>query len=197
MQASHILFKTNPEEIKKSIVESDKDAKLSQIDIDKKVSEEVNRIEELAKEVRQKAANNPKNFAQLAREYSQDPGSAQNGGDLGYIVREQVVKEFGDAAFAQKVGTVSQLVKSQFGTHIIYVKDKAAKGVQPYSAMKADIKAFLEKREKYEAVNELVQGLKSKATIEFVDKTLDPAELDKKAREALEKEVQAKMPKQK
>ena len=46
-------------------------------------------------------------------------------------------------AFSQKVGTISPLVKSQFGTHIIYVKDKSAKQTQTYASVKADIKEFL------------------------------------------------------
>lgn len=183
--ASHILFDTNIETIKRAVATADKDAKLSQEEIDKKAKEDLEKIEALANEVRQKAVNNPKNFAQLAKEYSQDPGSAQQGGDLGYITREQVVKEFGDMAFSQKVGTISPLVKSQFGTHIIYVKDKSAKQTQSYASVKADIKEFLTKRAKYEAFNNLVKGLKDKATIEFVDTSLDPKNIEKKIQESL------------
>lgn len=185
VQASHILFETNIEAIKKSIADADKNASLTTEAIEAKAKEQLNKNLALAEEVRQKAIKNPKNFAQLAKEYSQDKGSAQNGGDLGFITREQVVKEFGDAAFSQKVGTISPLVKSQFGTHIIYVKDKAAKETQSFSKVKADIKQFLERRQKIDTARDLITGLKNSATIEYVDKNLDPANIQKQLEKAL------------
>ncbi|RME73865.1 MAG: parvulin peptidyl-prolyl isomerase, partial [Planctomycetota bacterium] len=58
-------------------------------------------------------------FAALAREYSDDPSAAQNGGDLGAFSRSQMVPEFAEAAFRLKVGEISEPVKSPFGYHII------------------------------------------------------------------------------
>ncbi|MBE7707813.1 MAG: hypothetical protein E7Z88_03785 [Cyanobacteria bacterium SIG27] len=197
VQASHILFETNIEAIKKSIADADKNANLTTEAIEKKAKEQLDKNLALAQEVQKKASKNPKNFAQLAKEYSQDKGSAQNGGDLGFITREQVVKEFGDAAFSQKVGTVSPLVKSQFGTHIIYVRDKAAKETQSFSKVKADIKQFLEKRQKIDTTRELIVGLKNKATIEFVDKSLDPANIQKQLEKAMPGPKQQKQEKKK
>lgn len=190
VKASHILIDTNEEPIKKAIVDADKEGKLSQSEIDKKVKEEVAKAQALAEEVRQKALKNPKNFAQLAKEYSQDKGSAQNGGDLGYIIKEQVVPEFGEMAFSQKVGTVSPLVKSQFGTHIIYVTDKAAAGVQPFGEVKADLKTYLERQQKYETIQKLIEGLKASAKIEYIDSSLNPANLEKEIEKALPKQLE-------
>lgn len=62
-------------------------------------------------------------FATLAKSYSQDPGSASQGGDLGYFARSQMIKEFADAAFSMKPGEISDLVRTQFGFHIIKVED--------------------------------------------------------------------------
>src|SRR5919204_6583226 len=59
------------------------------------------------------------NFAELARKYSQDPGSAQRGGDLGVFPKGMMVKEFQDALTALKPGEISSVVKTQFGYHII------------------------------------------------------------------------------
>ena len=63
------------------------------------------------------------NFAALAKEYSQDPGSAPQGGDLGFFGRGTMVPAFEDVAFGLKVGEVSDLVQSQFGFHIIRVEE--------------------------------------------------------------------------
>lgn len=63
-------------------------------------------------------------FANLAKIHSQDPGSAQNGGDVGYFGKGAMTKPFEEAAFAAKVGEIVGPVKSQFGLHIIKVVDK-------------------------------------------------------------------------
>lgn len=190
VEAAHILIDANPDNIKRYITDSDKEAKLSSAEIDKKVQEEVARKEKLAVEVQQKAAKNPKDFAKLAQQYSDDSASAKQGGDLGYITKEAVVKEFSDAAFKQKVGTVSPLVKSQFGYHIILVKDKAAAGVQPLSKIKADLGAYLTQQKKGEAMQKLITGLKDNSKIEFVDESLNPENIKKELDEAIKKQMQ-------
>lgn len=73
------------------------------------------KAEEILKDV-QKA---PAKFAELAKQYSQDPGSASKGGDLGFFGRGMMVKAFEDTVFKQKEGDISGLVQSEFGYHII------------------------------------------------------------------------------
>jgi len=73
------------------------------------------KIEQLLGEARK----NPDRFAALAKEHSQDPGSAPQGGDLGYFGRGAMVKPFEDAAFGLKAGEISPVVESDFGYHII------------------------------------------------------------------------------
>jgi len=82
-------------------------------------------------------------FATLARQNSEDPGSAAAGGDLGFFGRNRMVKEFEDAAFSLSVGAVSDVVKSPFGYHIIKVTEARPAGVQPLDEVKAEIRRSL------------------------------------------------------
>ncbi|MGM0876268.1 MAG: peptidylprolyl isomerase [Bacillota bacterium] len=91
--------------------------------------------EATAKEVKKKLAAGEK-FEDLAAEYSTDPGSGQNGGDLGWFGEGAMVKEFQDAAFKLKEGEVSEPVKSEFGYHII----KVTETVKPFEEMKESLK---------------------------------------------------------
>jgi parvulin-like peptidyl-prolyl isomerase len=74
-------------------------------------------------------------FQILATKYSQDPGSARKGGDLGYFGKGQMVKEFDDAAFGANVGDIVGPVESKFGFHIIKVEDKKSEDIK-YSEIK-------------------------------------------------------------
>lgn len=83
-------------------------------------------IKAQAEKVLAMAKANPSQFAALAKKYSQDSGSAQNGGDLGYFGQGVMVKPFNDVAFKLKPNQISDLVETQFGYHII--KSNAIKG---------------------------------------------------------------------
>lgn len=78
---------------------------------------------EKAQSLLEQIKKQPKQFAALARQHSQDPGSAPQGGDLDYFARGAMVKPFEDAAFALSVGGISDLVESEFGFHIIQLTD--------------------------------------------------------------------------
>jgi parvulin-like peptidyl-prolyl isomerase len=85
-----------------------------------------NRTEEQAKKLIDDIAKNATvdNFAELAKKYSDDPGSAANGGELGWFGKGQMVPEFENASFSTPVGNISKPVRTQFGYHIILVEGK-------------------------------------------------------------------------
>ena len=83
-------------------------------------------------------------FAEMARKYSQDPGSARNGGELPWIQPGQTLKEFEDAAYALQPGEMSGVVQSPVGFHIILMKDR--KQLEPFDSLKANILRFIEAR---------------------------------------------------
>lgn len=101
--------------------------------------EQVDEVKQLAESVREKAIKNPKNFDDLAKEFSKDTESAKNGGDLGFFSRGMMVKEFDEVVFDMKVGDVSPLVKTQFGFHIINLTDIKGEEVT-FESVKAQIK---------------------------------------------------------
>jgi peptidyl-prolyl cis-trans isomerase SurA len=92
---------------------------------------------EKAKQVLQRIKNG-EDFAAVATEVSQDPGSAQKGGDLGYFDRRRMVQPFDSVAFLLKVGEVSDLVRTPFGWHVIKVTD--IKGYEPFEKQKETLK---------------------------------------------------------
>ena len=95
-----------------------------------------------AEQVLAEVKKSPAKFAELAKKYSQDPGSAEKGGDLGSFGRGAMVKPFEEAVFSMKPGDVSNLVQSDFGYHIIKLIDVAGQG-QDFETLKPQIRAEL------------------------------------------------------
>jgi peptidyl-prolyl cis-trans isomerase D len=80
------------------------------------------------------------NFEELAKKYSDDPGSKPKGGDLGWLVHGQTVPEFDKAAFNTPKGEISDLIKTQYGFHIIKVLDKENAHTKPFDEVKDSIR---------------------------------------------------------
>ncbi len=103
-------------------------------------------------------------FAQLAKENSKDPGSKDNGGDLGFFSKDAMVPEFANAAFAMQKGEVSKVpVKSMFGYHIIKLEDKRARQAPTYEEAKPQLVNQL----RQETLQKALLDLKSTAKVEM------------------------------
>jgi peptidyl-prolyl cis-trans isomerase D len=89
---------------------------------------------------------NPKDFAELAKKNSQDPGSATNGGDLGFFERGAMVKSFDDAVFSMKTGEISAPVESEFGYHIIRLTAVRGGKGKTFEEARPEIEAELKKQ---------------------------------------------------
>ncbi len=120
-------------------------------------------------------------FSELAKKYSEDTGSAVNGGDLGFFAKDQMVKPFADAAFSLKPDEVSDLVQSEFGYHIIKVKDRKKAGVMPYNEIKSEIKKYLEDDKKVKVLQKFIDGQKSQIKVEYLNPDYDIETLKKQA----------------
>ncbi len=83
--------------------------------------------------------NSGGDFAKLAEQYSQDTGSKADAGDLGFFTRGVMVPEFEKKVFAMKLGEVSDLVKSEFGYHIIKLNNIKAKTLKPFDTVKSEL----------------------------------------------------------
>jgi peptidyl-prolyl cis-trans isomerase D len=88
----------------------------------------------------------PAQFAELARKNSDDPGSAERGGDLDYFGRGAMVKPFDDAVFAMKPGEISNLVESDFGFHIIQLTGQRGGEKKSFDAVRAEIEDEVRKQ---------------------------------------------------
>lgn len=95
-----------------------------------------------AEEILAEVKKNPAKFAELAKKNSQDPGSAEKGGDLGMFGRGAMVKAFEEAAYSMKPGQVSDLIQSEFGFHIIKLTEISGQA-QSYESLKPQIRAEL------------------------------------------------------
>lgn len=107
-------------------------------------------------------------FAALAKENSQDPGSAVNGGDLGLFSRGQMVGPFDEVAFTLAPGATSGLVETQFGYHIIRVVEKKAAGTVPLDEVRPQLEQYLQNQNRQREMTSYVAALKAKGKVEVL-----------------------------
>lgn len=204
VRASHILISANPEEIREKIASDPANKNLSKSEIQAKVDKELAVKLEKAKQILAEVKKDSASFEKIASESSEDTQSAKQGGDLGFFSRQDMVEPFAKVAFSQKPNTVSDIVQTPFGYHIILVKDRMKAGQEPFGKVKDEIVAYLETQSQVKVLENLITTLKKQAKIEYVNPEFNPASIQdalKKqaknnpmAKEAMQPESQSATP---
>ncbi len=126
------------------------------------VAEARKKIEEIKKQL-----DAGGDFAELAKKYSQDEGSAQLGGDLGFFERGRMVKEFEEAAFALKPGEMSDIIRSPFGFHIIKLEEREEGENKKFEDVKEQVKNDWSDEQKRKRFEDWLKDVKDRAKIEI------------------------------
>lgn len=114
----------------------------------------IQRAEKIIKQIKEGA-----DFGEMAKLHSDDPGSKNKGGDLGFFTRGRMVKPFEDAVFSLKIGEISSPIITNFGVHIIKVEDRKEATYKPFEKVKKEVEQkALEKKQK-EKVLEYLENL--------------------------------------
>jgi len=122
-----------------------------------------------AEDILQQVKKSPAKFEELAKKYSEDPGSAKQNGSLGWIGRGQTVPEFEKTAFSLPKGQISDLVKSSYGFHIIRVDDKQEAHVKTLDEVKDQIEPILKHQKAQQTAQNQAEELLKNARAQGLD----------------------------
>lgn len=190
IRASHILISSSEAEIKSKLETS----KLPAAELNKKVKTEMDKAKNKAEKILAKVKAKPDKFAEIAKKESQDPSSAEKGGDLGFFTNKEMVPAFSKAAFSTKPGEIVGVIKTEFGYHIIKVIDRKKSGSTPFDEVKPQIQKYLEQQNKMQTMQKLIESSRNNAKIVYLDKEYDPAKIEVEIRELMKKQKAPQMP---
>ena len=191
VRASHILISSDLLQIIKEIKAKNKNISSSELNtrVEKIQAEQKAKAEAILQEVKA----NPSKFEKIASEKSDDKVSGERGGELGFFTKHDMVPEFSKAAFSMKPNTISEnLVKTNYGYHIIKVTDRIEPGITPFAKVKDEVKFYLETQEQIKVHKNLTDGLMKSAKIVYIDESYDVEKLLKSKVKVEEKEVENK-----
>lgn len=174
VRASHILIAANPEEITEKLMSDPANKNLSKSEIQAKVDKELAKQLEKAKKILADVKKDPASFAAIAQSDSDDTQSAKQGGDLGFFGKQEMVEPFAKAAFNQKPNTISDVIQTPYGYHIILVTDRMKAGQEPFEKVKGEIKTYLENQGQVKVLENLITSLKKQAKIEYLNSEYNP-----------------------
>lgn len=177
VRASHILIAADEYQIRENLKAKHKD--MSETELDKLVAEEMQEKLKDAEKVLAQVKKDPTSFKKIAREVSDDKESAKQGGDLGFFASQEMVEPFSKTAFNQKPNTISDIVKTQYGYHIIMVTDRKTAGKDSFDSVKQEIMMKLEQDKKVEIFENFIEEAKKNAKIEYLDDSYNPEKLTK------------------
>lgn len=183
VRASHILVSANPEELKAKIASTPEGKSMTEDRLKAEVNKQMAAQKAKAEKLLAAVKKDTKSFAKVAKENSDDTQSAKQGGDLGFFGKEEMVEPFSKTAFSMKPNTLSGVVQTPYGYHIILVTDRVKAGIEPFENVKAEIKEFLSSQEKVKTLQQFVDTLKNNAKIEYNDASFNPAEIQKALKE--------------
>ncbi len=190
VRASHILIAANPVEMKEHL--KSKNTSMTEEEINIKVQEEMLQRYQKAVSIEKQIKNTPEKFEAIARDESDDTVTAKNGGDIGFFAQKDMVKPFADVAFKQKPNTISEVVQTPYGFHIIKVTDRKAAGQEPFLKVKEQLKQYLAAQEQVKALEQYLNGLKARAVVQYVNDSYDPVKIEAKMKKiAAEKKAAA------
>jgi len=192
VKASHILISASESDIRSKIEAEGK--KLSADELNKKIKNELAAAKNKAEKILAIVKANPNKFAELAKKESQDPSSAEKGGDLGFFDSKQMVPAFSKVAFSIKPGEISDLVKTEFGYHIIKVVDRKKAGLVPFDEVKPQIAKYLEQQNKMQSIQKLIESSRNNAKIVYLDKEYDPTKIETEIRQLVKKQKAPQSP---
>ncbi len=182
VRASHILIAANPEQYKAKLRNENKN--ITNEELIEKTQEYMNAQLKVAKEIQAKVKKSPSSFAVVAKEKSQDTASALRGGDLGFFAKEEMVEPFANKAFSMAPNTISEVVQTPYGYHIIMVTDRQEAGTYSFEQSKKDIINYLESQDKVDILKNKIETLRKDAKIHYFDENYDPENIQKKIRAA-------------
>ena len=183
VRASHILISANSEEIREKIASDPANKGLSKEEIQAKVDKELAIKLEKAQKLLTEVKKDPSSFEKIARNNSEDTTSAKQGGDLGFFTKQEMVEPFAKTAFTQRPNTISDIVQTPYGYHIILVKDRMQAGQEPFEKVKDGIFEYLTNQAQVKVLENLIESLKKQAKIEYVNSEYDPKKIQEKLRE--------------
>lgn len=192
VRASHILISANPQEIAEKIKSDPANKKLTAAEVQAKVDKELAVKLEKAQKLLAEVKKDPSSFAKVAKENSDDTTSAKKGGDLGFFATQEMVEPFSKAAFAMKPNTISDVVKSPYGYHIILVTDRMKAGQEPFEKVKGEINSYLESQAQVKVLEKLIDSLKKQAKIVYVDPEYNPSKIQDALKNQAKKNPAAK-----
>jgi parvulin-like peptidyl-prolyl isomerase len=161
VQAQHVLIAARRSQIAAEIESGNK---LNKAELEPRVASELTRRRALADSILGKLKSGG-DFAAVARQYSDDPGTKQKGGDLGLFCRNTHTKEFDEAAFCLRPGRLSGVVETEYGYHIIKVTKHLPERPRALDEVRSEIQSDLLKRKQAEHVKGWLNDRRSHADI--------------------------------